>query len=180
MITVICGTNRKGSKTNIIAKYYYEYLKSQSNEAVNYINLEDVSPDFYHAAMYNADDQSSSLSEIQDNYITPANKFVVVSPEYNGSYPGILKFFLDACSIRNYKPTFAGKKVALIGVASGRAGNLRGMDHLTGVFHHVGSTVMPGSLPISGVSKLLNEENELINEDAQNALKSNADKFLKF
>jgi NAD(P)H-dependent FMN reductase len=47
--------------------------------------------------------------------------------------PGSLKLFIDACSVREYKQNFKGKKAALVGIASGRAGNLRGMDHLTGV-----------------------------------------------
>ena len=58
-----------------------------------------------------------------------------------------------------------GKKVALAGVASGRAGNLRGMDHLTGILNYLGMHVHPNKLPISSVLTLMNSEGELVEEN---------------
>jgi NAD(P)H-dependent FMN reductase len=46
---------------------------------------------------------------------------------------------------------FAGKKAALIGISTGRAGNLRGMDHLASVMNHMNVHVLPSLLPVSGV-----------------------------
>jgi chromate reductase len=84
----------------------------------------------------------------------------VVSPEYNGSFPGVLKLFLDALSVKDYKKTFSGKRVSLIGVASGRAGNFRGMEHLTGIFNYLNMIVMPNKLPISSVEKVIDEKGD--------------------
>lgn len=179
MITIISGTNRKGSATRTIANYYHEKLQTATKETVKLYALEDLPSDFYHNGMYSADGQNAALGAVQDEFMLSSNKFVIISPEYNGSYPGILKLFLDACSIREYKATFMGKKVGLVGVASGRAGNLRGLDHLTGIFNHVGSQVMPQKLPISGVGALI-ADGVLINEATQESIANHIANLLAF
>lgn len=179
MITIISGTNRKGAKTHIFAKKYTELVRSLTQEDVHFLSLEDVPNDLLHTAMYSETGQSAALADLQDKYMIPAQKLVIISPEYNGSYPGVLKLFLDACSIRAYKETFSGKKVALLGVASGRAGNLRGMEHLTGVFNHVGATVMPNKLPISSIDTVL-QEDDTIQDNTVAIMKAHAEAFLEF
>jgi len=170
MITIISGTNRKGSATLAFAKYYYETLKSKTTEEVKLLSLADLPADICHIDMYAPAGQSKGLAKLQDEYMLPANKFVVLSPEYNGSFPGVLKLFLDACSIREYKANFVGKTVALVGISSGRAGNLRGLDHLSSVFNHVGTRVLPNKLPISNIKALLSEDNELVDEGTKEAI----------
>ena len=130
MITIISGTNRKGSHTEKFAKHIYKLLQSKTKESVNYFSLVKMPEDVLHDLMYEGKKQSKALRHIQEEIMIPAKKFLIISPEYNGSFPGVLKVFLDACSIHEYQKTFKGKKAGLIGVASGRAGNLRGMDHL--------------------------------------------------
>lgn len=128
MITVISATNRKDSEAQDFAKFYVKTLSARTSEEVKLLALEEIPHDWFHPDMYAEKGQSPSLARLQDEYMLPAGKFVFVIPEYNGSFPGVLKLFLDACSVRKYHETFKGKKAALLGVASGRAGNLRGMD----------------------------------------------------
>lgn len=179
MITVISGTNRKDAKTHIFAKQYAETLRSKYSEAVDYISLEEIQNDLLHDDMYNPASMKDALRELQDNTMIPASKFVFVVPEYNGSYPGIVKLFIDAISIRNYKDNFVGKKALLVGVASGRAGCLRGLDHLAGALNHVGVTVFPNKLPISSIGSILDEQNN-INENTQTVINNHIDSFLNF
>ncbi len=179
MITIICGTNRKGNKTMKFAQHLFELAKNKGEENVKLLALEDISADILHAEMYSEAGQVDSLRKIQDDYMIPANKYLFVIPEYNGSYPGILKLFLDACSIRAYKETFNGKKAALVGVGSGRAGNLRGMDHLTGVLNHVGTLVMPNKLPISSLEACIDEDGN-IKADTSEAMEKQLEALLAF
>ncbi len=180
MITVISGTNRPGSMTRVAAEHYYNVIKGKTEEEVHFIGLDDIQDVLLHAGMYSPDNMDSKLVELQDKAIIPANKFVVVSPEYNGSIPGVLKLFIDAISIREYKANFVGKKALLVGVASGRAGNLRGNDHMTGVFNHVGVTVFPNKLPLSGFPKLLGEDGKIADEGTLSVIDSHIDSFLKY
>jgi chromate reductase len=108
---------------------------------------------------------SEKFQQLLEEFIIPAEKFVFIVPEYNGSFPGILKLFIDAI----HPDTNRGKKAALVGVATGRAGNLRGLDHLTSVLHYLGIYVHPNKLPISSVTTLL-DQNGILKDDATEAV----------
>ena len=152
MISIISGTNRELAKTDAISKYIFEYL-NENGIACRILYLKDLKADFLNNAMYNSDKQSVQLKDIQDRHICEANKFIVVSPEYNGSFPGILKLFIDAISVRAYSENFKAKKVALVGVSSGWAGNFRGMDHLAEIFAHQGGLCMPKRMAIPNIEQ---------------------------
>jgi chromate reductase, NAD(P)H dehydrogenase (quinone) len=177
MVLIINGTNRPNNKTQHISQFCVQYLKESTDLEVRYINLEDLTSDIINSNMYSADGQAPFLNIIQDDLIIPFNKWIIISPEYNGSFPGILKLFIDALSVRKYGQTFAGKKVGLIGVASGRAGNLRGMEHLTSLLNYLKVTVFYNKLPISSISSVLNQNNE-VDENNLNALKAYLDEFI--
>ena len=164
MILVISGTNRPKSYSEKIAKYVVAYLKEIQDEKVEYFSLMDMPHDTISAFMYNEDGQSKRIGEIQDKYIVPSKSWIIISPEYNGSFSGILKLFIDAISVRKYDESFAFKNVALIGVASGRAGNLRGMDHLTGMLNYLKMHVYHEKLPISTVEDVTNISGEPIEQ----------------
>jgi NAD(P)H-dependent FMN reductase len=157
MISIISGTNRKNSKTSIIATWFYEKLTHEGIEC-KLIDLSDIDFNYFNDHLYNNSSQHTVISDVQQDFLIPSRHWLVVSPEYNGSFPGVLKLFLDALSVNDYKKTFSGKRVSLIGVASGRAGNFRGMEHLTGIFNYLNMIVMPNKLPISSVEKVIDEK----------------------
>ena len=180
MITVVSGTNRKGSRCKVFAEKYSQLLSEIHNTEVKFLALEDLTHDWFQESMYLEEGQQPSLTAIQDEYILPAKAFVFVIPEYNGSYPGVLKMFIDACTIRRYADNFKGKKAALVGVASGRAGNLRGMSHLAGVLHYLGTTTLPNQLPISSISAMLDPEGNLIDQETVAIIRKHAADFSQF
>jgi len=155
MILILSGTNRKGSNTGKIAKYVNQAIKEVTDEEVKFLSLEDVPNSIMHDNMYSGDHMPAEIAAIQDEFIFPADKWIILSPEYNGSFAGVLKMFIDAISVRNYADNFKGKKGALIGVASGRAGNLRGLEHLTGLLNYLGMHIHPSKLPISSIGNVL-------------------------
>ncbi len=180
MITVISGTNRADSYTEKIANQYVKILENATDQKVSYLKLTDLPTDLVHNNMYTPDHQHADITKLQDEYLMESDRLIIISPEYNGSFPGILKFFIDACSIRNYKETFKGKKVMLVGVASGRAGNLRGMDHLTGIFNHVGSVVFPNKLPISNCKSVVDELGDVQDKSALGSMEDQVKGFLEW
>jgi chromate reductase, NAD(P)H dehydrogenase (quinone) len=154
MITIISGTNKPNSNTFKVASKYAQLLQNQDVE-YKLLSLELLPENIAFGELFGR--RSAAFQEILNLYITPSDKFLIVSPEYNGSFPGILKLFLDAI----HPDVNRGKKVLLAGVSSGRAGNLRGMEHLTGVLNYLGIHVHPNKLPISSIGTLLNDQYEL-------------------
>lgn len=182
MITVISATNRHDSMTLRMAKYYFEQIKSKTSEEAKLLDLATLPDDILHVNMYWASGQSPRLQQIQESYLIPANKFVFIIPEYNGSFPGVLKLFVDACSIYRMADTFkkGNKKALTTGVSSGRAGNLRGMLHFAGVLNYLNVAVLPNQLPISGIDKIIDESGQLNNPETIKVIDQQIDDFLAF
>jgi NAD(P)H-dependent FMN reductase len=181
MITVISGTNRKESISKKVAKQVYELLKENTSEEIKFLSLDELPDGILHVDMYGSENQSKELALIQDEYIVPAYKFYFVIPEYNGSFPGILKLFIDACSVRKYKESFHGaKKAALLGIASGRAGNLRGLEHFSGVLNYLQITVMPSHQPIGTIEKMLDDQGNIKDEGTIKAIENQVLRFINY
>lgn len=180
MITIISGSNRKGNKTLHFAKYAYEKLRKEAQVEVKLLDLSELEGDIVSETMYRDSDQPEVVQHIQDTYFIPSTKFWFFVPEYNGSYPGIVKLLLDAMSVREYKPSFDGKKACITGIASGRAGNLRGMDHLAEVLNHLGIHVHPNKNPISSIYKLLKAEDNSVTPEGEETLLKQLGEIVKF
>ncbi|MEL6676926.1 MAG: NADPH-dependent FMN reductase [Bacteroidota bacterium] len=180
MITVIIGSNRPNSHTAIFARHAYHLLAASQTETVALLDIKEVADKIVQSDMYQKDGQSAEVSQIQDQFFIPSHKFWFFVPEYNGSIPGILKLLLDAISVRDYQPTFSHKKACITGVATGRAGNLRGMDHLADILNHLNVAVLPQKQPISSSYKLIDETSQLVDEKTKQLLAQQKEAFLAF
>jgi NAD(P)H-dependent FMN reductase len=173
MITLISATNRPNSNSLKVAKNYAQLMEKQGVET-RLLSLEQLPFDFILTDLYSK--RSENFQQLLNDFILPAEKFVFIAPEYNGSFPGILKTFLDAIP----PDLNRGKKAALIGVSSGRAGNLRGMEHLTGILNYLGMHVHPNKLPISSVLTLLDESGNIMDPNTIKVLEKHAGDVLKW
>lgn len=166
MITIISGTNRHGSNTGKVAAQYLQLLQ-QKGIAANFVSLEGL----------DVSQRNPAIQQLETEVLIPTDKFIFISPEYNGSIPGVLKSLIDHTDIRK---VWWGKKALLTGVSTGRAGNLRGMEHLTGILHYVKMHVHPNKLPISVVDKLLNGTLLISDAGTLKAIDEQLDEFLAY
>ncbi len=173
MITIISATNRPNSNTLKIARNYAQLMGKQGVE-YKLFSFEQLPVDLIASDLYNK--RSENFQQLLNEFIIPAQKIVFIVPEYNGSFPGVLKVFLDAV----HPDTNRGKKVALVGVSSGRAGNLRGLDHLTGILHYLGMHILPNKQPISSVLTLLNEDGALKDENTIKVFEKQIGEFVQW
>jgi len=109
--------------------------------------------------------------------VTNTEKFLFIIPEYNGSFPGVLKVFIDACDLPE---SFYDKKAAITGLSSGKYGNIRGVDHFTGVCHYMHLQVMPLKIHIAAINKELDENGNLFKPDTIKYTNEQIDKFINF
>lgn len=70
------------------------------------------------------------------------------------------------------------QKALLTGVAEGRGGNLRGLDHFTGVLHFLKVIVHPNKLPISSVKQLMNARGEIADQQTIAQMRQQIEEFL--
>ena len=170
---IISATNRPGSSTLKVAKYYQKLLREKGVDA-GLLSLSELPDNLIKTDMYGQ--RSAEFQVIQD-LITKTDKFLFVIPEYNGSFPGVLKVFIDACT---FPESFYDKKAALVGISSGKYGNIRGIDHFTGVCHYMHLNVMSLKLHIASIKTELNADAELFKEDTLKFTNEQLDKFIKF
>jgi NAD(P)H-dependent FMN reductase len=173
MITIIAATNRPNSNTLKVAKYYQRQLKEKGTDT-NLFSLEHLPIDVLNTDMYGK--RSEAFQEIQ-NMIYNTEKFLFIMPEYNGSYPGVLKVLIDAC---NFPDSFYDKKAALVGISSGKYGNIRGVDHFTGVCHYIHLHILPLRLHIPNIKTELDAEGNLSQADTVKFTNEQMEKFIKF
>jgi len=173
MITIIAATNRPNSNTLKVAKYYQQQLKVKGI-ASTLFSLEHLPADVLNTDMYGK--RSAAFQKVQD-FVTATDKFLFIMPEYNGSYPGVLKVLIDACT---FPDSFYDKKAALVGISSGKYGNIRGVDHFTGVCHYVHLNVLPLRLHIPNIKTELDLDGNLVKEDTLKFVNEQIDKFIHF
>jgi len=166
MITVIAGTNRKDSMTLRVAKHYTNELKKQK-EKVHLLSLEGLT----------VWERGEELLKIEQDLLIPSEKFIFIMPEYNGSFPGILKLLIDNTDIRR---CWWYKKAAMVGVADGRGGNLRGIEHMTNILHYLRMNVLYNKIPLSRIKEEVNAQGELLISATANAISLQIDEFLKY
>jgi chromate reductase len=173
MITIISSTNRPGSSTLKVARYYQKVLREKGIEA-GLLSMAQLPENLIASDLYGK--RSEEFQQLQD-VITATDKFIFIIPEYNGSFPGVLKVFIDACA---FPESFYEKKAALVGISSGKYGNIRGIDHFTGVCHYLHLNVMPLKLHIANIKTEFNEYSDLFKEDTLQFTDEQIDKFIKF
>lgn len=166
MYTIISGTNRIKSNTLRVAQQYQSILASKGITA-NLLSLVDL----------DVSERNKSIVALEESLLIPSEKFIFIAPEYNGSIPGVLKSLIDNSDTER---DWWGKKALITGVSSGRAGNLRGMDHLVGVLQYVKMIVHPNKLPISVINKLLDSQGFISDAATLWAINSQVDEFIAF
>ena len=158
-IIIICSTNRANAVSKHISKIYKDLLKSLGVDSY-ILDLADLPDDFIASALYEYSGKNESFNPFRKT-MKEARKMVFIVPEYNGSFPGVLKAFIDGLE---FPGTFESKKCALIGISSGVQGGGLALSHLTDIFNYCGMNVLALK------PKLANIENNFSDGKITNAL----------
>ena len=172
-IIILNCTNRANSNSLKISKLYQSLLKENNFEA-EIFEFSALPETIVFTELYG--NRTANYTELIEKIVSRNNNFIFVVPEYNGGFPGILKVFLDSIPPKEW----ANKKACLVGVSTGRAGNLRGTDQLAAILHYLKMHVYHTKLPISTVDKLLDEHGNFINEDQKKVCVTQLEGFLNF
>lgn len=171
---IISGTNRPGSYTRRVSDLVQK-LYTEQGETTEIIDLTDVGLELLEAATPYGDAVPGKMREAIDK-INSAGGLIVVCPEYNGSMPGALKYFIDHWT---YPDSYEFRPIALIGLG-GRFGALRPVEHLQGVFGYRNAFIYPERVFITDVYKAFNKEWQFIDERLLQLLKLQTTGFLAF
>ena len=102
---------------------------------------------FYNEDIDNAADVPASVTRLRDA-VAEADAILVVTPEYNGSIPGVLKNALDWLSRPYGQSSLNGKPLAVIGTSHGQYGGVWAHDETRKSFGIAGADVVEVSLSL--------------------------------
>lgn len=157
MITIVCGTNREDAVSKKLSKIYKKHL-DQLNHENQIIDLNDLPPDFAFSALYGESGKNEAFN-LYRKQMLESDKFIFIVPEYNGSFPGVLKTFIDGLQ---FPDTFKNKVCGLTGLSSGVQGGGLALSHLTDIFNYCGMHVVPMKPKLARISNNMDMDREEI------------------
>jgi chromate reductase, NAD(P)H dehydrogenase (quinone) len=145
-VTIVSSTNNKNALTAQVADYYAGILQKKGCDN-QVLKLTSLSADFTATALYGNNGKDPEFNRLR-TIMETAQKYVFIIPEYNGSFPGVFKAFIDGL---RFPDTFKDKKCAMVGVSQGPQGGVFAMSHLTDIFHYLKMHVHPLKIRLSGI-----------------------------
>ena len=173
MITVLIGTNRPGSNTSKVAAQVADLYRGLKHPP-RLIDLALLPPDIFHSSSYAA--KPPSFTAFSDAVLHSSGLAIVV-PEYNGSMPGVLKYFID---MLKFPESFERKPVCFVGLSAGVWGALRAVEHLQLIFGYRNAHVFPERVFLPKIHELLDDSGRLKDADTVQRLRNQATGFIQF
>ena len=173
MIVIISGTNRPGSNTRKVTAHVAAVYHSLGVKT-HLLDLAELPPEIFAPTAYA--EKPASLARFTDP-ILAADGLVIVTPEYNGSVPGILKYFIDMLP---FPESFEQRPVCFVGLAAGVWGALRPVEQLQAIFGYRNAYIFPERVFMPGIGKLLNDAGQFTNPDLEQRLRKQAEGFVGF
>jgi len=143
-IPVILGTAREERTSENVAKYLFSEIEKREDMDTELFDVRDfeLAPDIY----------SSKFPGYKDAVLR-ADGLVIVIPEYNHGYPGILKNALDTL-FKEYRH----RAVGMVGVSRANWGGVRAIEGLTPVLRALGLTISQRDLHFPNAGSAFNDD----------------------
>ena len=162
-IPVILGTARKDRASENVTKFVFNQVQKREGVETELIDIRELA--------FPIDDAGEQIKDAKFSAIIErADGLVIVTPEYNHGYPGLLKHVLDS-NLKEY----IHKAVGVCGVSAGGFGGVRVIENLLPVLRELGLVTIFWDGNFSGAQKLFDENGNLLDRATH---EKRIDKFL--
>src|ERR1051325_1398122 len=152
-IPLILGTARQGRESEHAARFVFERAKARAGVETEFIDVRTLPMKLDDAGEQMKDPKFAATIERCDGLI-------IVTPEYNHSFPGLLKHALDMC-LKEY----IHKAVGICGVSAGAFGGTRVIESLLPVMRELGLVTIFEDLNFGKVRSLFDESGKLLEQN---------------
>lgn len=173
VLTLIVGTNRPGSNTRQVARHVEEAYAALG-VPLQVLDLATLPAEIFSPASYA--EKPASFAPFSQG-VLQAEGLIVVTPEYNGSVPGVLKYFID---MLKFPESFEKRPVCFVGVAAGSWGALRPVEQLQMIFGYRNALLYPERVFLPEVGDLLDAGGRLTDPGILKRLRAQAEGFIDF
>jgi len=172
-ILIVSGTNRPHANALRVAGVLRGNYR-RLGVAHEVLSLEELPREVFDGSAYA--NKPSGMVAIQHR-VLDAIGLHVVTPEYNGSFPGVLKYFID---MLKFPESFEHKPVAFVGEAAGTWGGLRAVEQLQLIFGYRNAHVLPDRVFIPGVKTKFDDDGKLTDAGIEERLAKQCERFARF
>lgn len=146
---IVSASTRRSSLNGALARRIAEHLQLDG-EPVELIDLTDFDMPMYHGDLEESDGAPPAAVELADR-LARAHRLIITSPEYNGSYPALLKNTVDWLT-RVDRSVLRHLDVRLASASPGRLGGSRGLAHLESWLTSMRLTVAERTMSVPNAS----------------------------
>jgi chromate reductase, NAD(P)H dehydrogenase (quinone) len=173
MITLLIGTNRPGSNSRKVARHVEE-IYAELKVPLRVLDLTQLPPEIFSPSSYA--EKPKSFHPFAEG-VLHATGLHVISPEYNGGIPGVLKYFID---MLKFPESFERRPVCFTGVAAGIWGALRPIEQLQAIFGYRNAFIYPERVFLPQIHSMLDESGRLKNPELLDRLRKQSEGFVDF
>ena len=152
-IPLILGTAREGRQSENVARFVFEQTKKRADVETELIDVRELPMKLDDAGEQMKDQKFSAAIERCDGLI-------IVTPEYNHGYPGLLKHALDM-NLKEY----IHKAVGICGVSAGPFGGARVIEGLLPVMRELGLVAIFEDVNFGNVAKIFDDQGNLLDQN---------------
>lgn len=160
-IEIISGSPRINSVTIRVAIHLKKYLQLQTEHDVDVIDLKDWNLPIVQTVFVSEDKTPEEFKPLA-NRIFNADAFILLTPEYNGSYSPALKNLLDHFPKQHHKP------FGIVTASPGAMGGIRASQQMLQLVPALFGIASPYMLIVPQVDKKFDAEGNLLDEKFQN------------
>ena len=170
-IVAVLGTARPGNYTSKALALVIDEIGKHGNIALDLID-----PAAKDLPFPGADPDSAGTKALQD-LVSGATGVIFSTPEFHGSFSSMAKLIIENLG---FPSVLAGKPVALVGVAAGKIGAIKALEHLRSVLSHIGAVVLPGPVSVAGVQQVFDDEGRCLDENIETLVRGVATNLIDY
>lgn len=167
-IPLLLGTNRKDRASEAVAKWVFKQMQGREEIESVFFDVRDFAMPQDHYGT-----EIGHLFPEWKDAMTRADGLVIVTPEYNHGYPGILKSVLDLL-LKEY----IHKAVSFVGVSAGPWGGTRVIEAMLPMARELGLAVTFSDLNFPGASSKFDVEGNLLDTSYEKRAKGFLDELV--
>lgn len=160
-IEIIAGSPRKDSVTYRVALFLQKYMSERTEHNINIIDVRDWAFPLLQQEVFTSVDRAPEALKPLAKRMFEANGFIMVTPEYNGSYTPALKNLFD------HFPKQTHKTFGIVTASPGVMGGMRATQQMQLLINALFGIGSPHMLVTPTVDKKFDEQGNLTDPSFQ-------------
>lgn len=169
-IVAFSGSVRDGARTDAGLRIAVDQLQNAGGVDVVVVDLREITLPMPGRG---DDDTTRAFRDI----VASSDGVLIATPEYHGSFSSVTKLAIDNLG---FPSVLRGKPVSLLGVAAGRIGAIKALEHLRSVCSHLGSLVLPGPVSVANAGAIFDEQGNCTDASTEKAIRGLADHLVEY